>query len=278
MYCKRCGKKIPDDSLFCTFCGEKLNVVNEHFKDTGLDNDDTVSLKINKNHWQTTNGLQWKTPIIIRCIQILLLSITSFFLLYGVINEICGGKQNSYYYSSNNHRVDVYDLLDMFDCTYFFIESHCYDGRCYTTKLGEYPEQSLRCEECSSWSVFEEDNRNAVAIFRKTMLYYVILPSIVILCFVILWMSRIRFPKASDVLPRDIADKIEIYRWNGLSPHKYVLYQKGDKYGVIDAAKYKSVTDPIYDSAIWRTPGQTIDVSIGEKESTINIQDIDSKV
>jgi hypothetical protein len=273
MYCKKCGKNIPDDSSFCSFCGEKLNIVNN-----AEANVDSISLKINKDSWQTTNGLQWKKPIIIRCVQILFLSISSFFLLYGVINEICGGKQNSFNYSLDNHRVDVYDLLELFDCTYTFIESHCYNGRCFTTKYGEYPEQSLRCEGCSSWSIFEEDNRNAVAIFRKSMLFYVILPSMVIFFFVVLWMSKIRFPKSSDMLPRDIADKIEIYRWNGMSFHKYVLYQKGDKYGVIDAAKYKPLTEPIYDSAIWRYPGQTIDVSIGKEKCTINIQDIDSKI
>ena len=26
MYCKSCGKKIDEDSKFCSFCGTKLNI------------------------------------------------------------------------------------------------------------------------------------------------------------------------------------------------------------------------------------------------------------
>ena len=25
MYCTNCGKEIPDDSVFCTFCGQKVD-------------------------------------------------------------------------------------------------------------------------------------------------------------------------------------------------------------------------------------------------------------
>ena len=39
MKCKRCGKVIPDDSIFCTFCGEK----------TGLSKQDSLKKPKNKS-------------------------------------------------------------------------------------------------------------------------------------------------------------------------------------------------------------------------------------
>ncbi len=38
MYCKNCGKKIPESSKFCRHCGEKLNS-NEDKKNTEVDRD-----------------------------------------------------------------------------------------------------------------------------------------------------------------------------------------------------------------------------------------------
>lgn len=32
MYCKNCGKQIPDDSLFCQFCGTKVTQMEEQIK------------------------------------------------------------------------------------------------------------------------------------------------------------------------------------------------------------------------------------------------------
>lgn len=29
MYCKKCGKKIPDESIFCKYCGQKISATNE---------------------------------------------------------------------------------------------------------------------------------------------------------------------------------------------------------------------------------------------------------
>lgn len=30
MYCNKCGKQIADDSIFCNYCGVKLEIVNEN--------------------------------------------------------------------------------------------------------------------------------------------------------------------------------------------------------------------------------------------------------
>ena len=29
MYCSQCGKQIEDDSVFCTFCGEKQKLISD---------------------------------------------------------------------------------------------------------------------------------------------------------------------------------------------------------------------------------------------------------
>jgi len=48
MYCKRCGKQIADDSIFCQYCGEKLDYIFiEQVRDTPL-SDENVSKSADK--------------------------------------------------------------------------------------------------------------------------------------------------------------------------------------------------------------------------------------
>lgn len=30
MYCNKCGKQIVDDSIFCNYCGDKIEILNEN--------------------------------------------------------------------------------------------------------------------------------------------------------------------------------------------------------------------------------------------------------
>ena len=48
MYCKKCGKKIADDSVFCQYCGTAQDAIN---KDTSV-NEATI----------TTDGIKKDTP------------------------------------------------------------------------------------------------------------------------------------------------------------------------------------------------------------------------
>ena len=42
MFCKNCGKLIDDASKYCSFCGTKINVSVEHYKEEK--NDDVYLL------------------------------------------------------------------------------------------------------------------------------------------------------------------------------------------------------------------------------------------
>ena len=84
-------------------------------------------------------------------------------------------------------------------------------------------------------------------------------------------MRKTRFPNSEDKLPRDFADKIEVYSWNGFLVPKYILFQKDNKYGVIDASKYIVVIPAQYDAVIWREQNVSFDATLNNKEETIII-------
>jgi uncharacterized membrane protein YvbJ len=33
MFCNKCGKEIPDNSSFCNFCGQKIELLNKEKKE-----------------------------------------------------------------------------------------------------------------------------------------------------------------------------------------------------------------------------------------------------
>ncbi|QVK17554.1 zinc-ribbon domain-containing protein [Mycoplasmatota bacterium] len=48
MYCSQCGKQIPDDSIFCRYCGTKVNVIEERKTENRYEvNDDEILLTYN---------------------------------------------------------------------------------------------------------------------------------------------------------------------------------------------------------------------------------------
>ena len=42
MFCRKCGKKIPDDSDFCTYCGERMIILEQ---DPQRPEEDKISLE-----------------------------------------------------------------------------------------------------------------------------------------------------------------------------------------------------------------------------------------
>lgn len=48
MYCKACGKYIPDDSVFCSYCGMEQDEVSDKFEDPIENTKETTGKKLQK--------------------------------------------------------------------------------------------------------------------------------------------------------------------------------------------------------------------------------------
>lgn len=45
MYCNKCGKELPTESLFCPYCGEKQEVIASHGNDNSITNEQKIEEK-----------------------------------------------------------------------------------------------------------------------------------------------------------------------------------------------------------------------------------------
>lgn len=43
MYCKKCGKKIDDDSIYCASCGNKINTTKNKQKSSSMSNEEKTT-------------------------------------------------------------------------------------------------------------------------------------------------------------------------------------------------------------------------------------------
>ena len=102
-------------------------------------------------------------------------------------------------------------------------------------------------------------------------LIVVYIPIIIAWGFAYRWEKYTRYPNAYDIIPKDVADQIEEYEWNGFCKTKYIFFKKDEKYGVIDTRNYCVKIEAIFDSISWRVPNKTIDVTIKNQKNTINI-------
>ena len=100
----------------------------------------------------------------------------------------------------------------------------------------------------------------AVSKFRIQVLFVFILPALILIVLSIIWIIRIT-PKSAKktILPRDYADKIEIYSWIGFSLHKYIRYIKDDKYGIIDAVGRIVIVPATFELIEWRQNNKSYD-------------------
>ncbi|MBO7225218.1 MAG: zinc-ribbon domain-containing protein [Bacteroidales bacterium] len=103
------------------------------------------------------------------------------------------------------------------------------------------------------------------------LLIAVAIPILIAFGFTNIWKEYTRYPNAYDIIPKDVADQIEEYEWNGFCKTKYIFFKKDEKYGVIDTRNYCVKIEEIFDSISWRVPNKTIDVTIKNKKNTINI-------
>ncbi len=240
MYCKHCGNQIADDSVFCSKCGKLVIEANHQPSQTDTTN--------NVTNWVNTGNLQWKKPIIARYMQIILIVILGLLLLYLLYCFVSGGNTELIGYP--NRRI------------------HAYANDPWRLKILEFTSVSI--EEPDFGGGYGFLRSDVQRIFR-TRIFLLSLPIIALIWLVIRWMQNTRFPGGKDVVPRDIADEIELYNWDGFTRYKYVFFKKDGKYGIIDARNYCVNVPARYDSIVWRMPNKTFDVTIGEDKQTLSI-------
>ncbi len=249
MYCRYCGTQIAENSKYCSNCGK---LIAESTYTRNDSNGSPVIEKENNNipmNLVSTTYLQWQKPYLARVFQIILGIICIFLLIYSLVSMILVGgdkygpiREASYssFFKSYSFHWNVEDPWDLFE---------------YTAV-----NNAVSIDSCRSK-------------FRTKMWIFVHAPSILLIIFLIWWKAKTRFPKESDGLPRDVADKIQPYSWDGFSLHKYIIFQKNNKYGIIDASDFYVVEPAIYDSLIWRIPQKTCEVQLNDKKDIIRIVD-----
>jgi hypothetical protein len=238
MFCKHCGKKITDDSVFCPKCG---NLVVESRIQTKTDSSP------NEQHWISTKNLQWKKPYFARCVQIILVAAALFFAVYSLVSMIWIGENvisSGYGYGHYYMEQDPYYMAqDPWEITGFTDVDRAYS------------------------------NYDCESKFRTKMWFFVHGPSLIIIGLTFFWFSRTRFPKKDNELPRDIADEIEDYQWYGFNTNKYVFFKKDGKYGIIDVCNYRVNIPAKYDAILWRIPNRTFDATSNGKTKTMSVAD-----
>lgn len=249
MYCKHCGNQIADDSVFCSKCG-KL-VIEAYHQSSDQPTTDNVT------NWITTENLQWKKPTDARYVQIIILVILGLLMLYPLYCFVSGGKVNEYshgYGLDRSHEVYVKDHRELKILKFT------------TVKMSN----TRHRDHIYKYSFTKND---AQEIFRLKMLL-VLVPFFALFWITIKWIQNTRFPREEDIVPRDVADEIEQYMWDGFTRYKYVFYKKDGKYGIIDARNYCVNVPAQYDSIVWRMPNKTFDVTNGGEKKTMTINNL----
>lgn len=251
MYCKHCGTQIADNSVFCSKCGKLVVEVGSQ--------PDIQSPTINSTQWVPTENLQWWKPVAARYTQIIIIVILGTLSLYPLYCLISGGKAQEYYgggYGKDRrHEVYVNDPWKLKILKFTSVEMFNWDHGDNIVKYGNF------------------SKTDAQNVFRWKMLL-VLLPFVVLIWLTIRWMRATRFPGEKDIVPRDVADEIERYEWDGFARYKYVFYKKDGKYGIIDAKNYCVNVPAQYDSISWRMPNRLFDVTLEGEKQTITIKKV----
>ncbi len=103
--------------------------------------------------------------------------------------------------------------------------------------------------------------------------FWILIGSACIMTFLEWWMIHTPFPKPENRLPRDVADKIEPYKWRGFGESKYKFFQKDGKLGIVDIARFYVVVPAKYDLILWREQDKTIDVIENGEKKTLEIKE-----
>lgn len=299
MFCKYCGKEIAEDSIYCSWCGKNITKTTDPIQKIKVEDAVQVVLKEEeKQKWQSAENLNWQKPYVAKLFQIILILLALSSMIYGIVWCAIGGKRDglipppSYNNSKNRYElllykteplgiIDVYvDLNELENGKYF---DNWQDAlkQLYERLYGQnyyYNKTSLSriIEGCVDppyeiSKYYYIADKHATNLFRSKTIILIIFPALILFAITIVWMRKTRFPNSKDKLPRDFADKIEVYSWSGFRVPKYVFFQKDNKYGVIDASKYSVVIPAKYDSVIWREQNVSFDATINNEKETVII-------
>lgn len=281
MYCKHCGTQIADNSVFCSKCG-KLVVDAYSLRSSSPRNEviKTNSSNDKNDGWVSTKNLQWRKPLLPRIIQYLIIATALFWGIYSIACLINGGEVYRFfgerrtlenYSNPRDPRIQYEENLYILDYWWIF--------RTKSTKWNEartesyYRDGALYGGGVIPWAFSYDDIQSEKGDFRLKVVFLGIVPTIFVLWLTIIWIKRKPFPKEKDGLPRDFADEVEKYELYGFSKHKYVLFKKNGKYGIIDAARYRVHIPAQYDTISWRTYDKTYDALKDGEEKTYVIED-----
>lgn len=282
MFCKYCGKEIAEDSIYCSWCGKNITKTIDPIQKIKVEDPVQVVLKEKeKQEWQSAENLNWQKPYVARLFQIILLLFALSSMIYGIVWCVIGGKGLDFipYPWYNNNR---YELLVSRTDPLGIIEVHFDLNKFEQGKYYDEWQEALKCMDDHRYNVYYNPcwsintywdiaTKNAISSFRIKISFLIIIPAIILCILIVKWMRKTRFPNSEDKLPRDFADEIEIYSWNGFLVPKYILFQKDNKYGVIDASKYSVVIPAKYDSVIWREQNVSFDATINNEKETVII-------
>lgn len=262
MYCKYCGAQIANNSIYCPKCG------NFVFEATKLQ--EALTTSKGSRQWIPTNDLQWKKPIIGRCVQVMILCFLGLFSLYTLCGMVSGGKVTEYPKTRNEQIWDStgrMHTLTQHTLTVYVEDPLGLKILLFTKVImsNEFGTLGSKCLYRSQVGASYAKN-----VFRVRMLL-MLLPIMSLAWLIVLWIKRTRFPDENDIMPRDVADEIEHYRWYGFTKCKYIFFRKNGKYGIIDARNYCVIIPAQYDSIAWRITNKTFDVTIEDEKKTKTI-------
>lgn len=143
MFCRKCGIKILDDSIFCPECGTKVETaINPTDEEIPVLQDDNVDENKNNNDVTKQTDAETVSPITNNgeYIKIVLGVVAVVVILIIIIASIVESGRCEYYKDCSNKKVDGSDycrahLCEYPDCTMSkgYSSDYCYSHRCSYT-------------------------------------------------------------------------------------------------------------------------------------------------
>lgn len=255
MYCKYCGHEIADDSIFCAKCGQKV----QH--DTSISHEDSftenkpiriqiaeptrVQIVENKrSDWRDATNMQWEKPVAARILQSILGGAGLFFFVYGIVWISIVMNNLFTYYSVCGCRISAEDFFGIVS-----VQSPLN----FSWSNALYGDQFVIHN-------YDEVKQMIVSKFRLNVLLVIVLPALTTIVLTLLWIIKTS-PKIENksILPRDFANQIEDYTWNGFTSHKYLRFIRNDKYGILDAVCRTVVIPASFELIEWREKNKSYD-------------------
>jgi hypothetical protein len=287
MYCKYCGHEIADDSIFCAKCGQKVQQDMSISHEDGFTDNRPIPIQITgptrvqivenkKSDLRDATNMQWKKPIVARVLQSVLAVVGLFFLVYGIVWISIVKNHFSGYGISDGYWLIAEDSFGIVSvggaCSYKYSPLDSLLAICERQDAlhHSYKSYSPYLKEVTyNEEEYKEVKQTIVSKFRLKVLLVFILPALTIIALASLWAKKIT-PKTENksILPRDLANKVEDYTWNGFTFHKYLRFIKNDNYGILDAVSHTIVIPALFELIEWREKNKSYDGVLDGERST----------